>query len=287
MGPIAIAVICATVFGVISSIAAFIHSMLTSRDKRLNDIAQQKALTQEIEGLEKLRSEMLNFKRYNVYYQVLGENKDAVQYLDQKIEEILKKKSDLIEHYAQVIVKESSAIVAGTFSLARKEGCDKLKEEVTSQLKAYDKEIEQLQKRRANLWDSHKELQDSILNQEKKHNEHMDSVYQQHSALVEKLFLRHMRVNENLTKLFIESSTNVFNALIKTPIEFLTNFFHASKGISPSTAQDETLRRQRIAALETSINAPKELEYHSLKQKEELESDPASAGYSRQLSFTG
>ena len=287
MGPIAIAVICATVFGVISSIGAFIHQVLSSRDKRLNDLAQQRALGQETTELKKLRDEMLNFKRYNAYYQVLGENKEAVQYLDQKIEEILKKKSALIDRYSQAIIKESNAIVAGDVSLARKEVCDKLKAEIDSQCKAYDLEIEQLQKRRASLWDSHKELQAYILDQEKKRNEHMDAVYQQHSALLEKIFLRHNENSEHTAKSLIESSTQVFKSFIAAPIEFLAACFNLSQGISLKAVQQEKLRRQTIAALQASINNEQDMfDSHSLDKKNQHDSESAGRGYPAQFSFT-
>lgn len=287
MEPMTIVIICATVFGIVSSISAFIHQMLTSRDKRLNDLAQQKALVQETTELEKLRHEMLNFKRYNAYYQVLGENKDAVQYLDQKIEDILKKKSEIIERYAQAIINESNAIVTGTSSFSRKEVCDKLKEEVDSQLKAYDTEIEQLQKRRASLWDSHNELQEYILDQEKKRNDHMDTVYQQHAALFEKIFLRHNQNSENIAKLFIESSTQTFASLIKIPIEFLKKYFSLSKGISLQTVQQEKLRRQTVAALEASINGLEDCENHSLENNNiQPNSESIPRGYPAQFSFT-
>ncbi|WP_131781750.1 hypothetical protein [Legionella gresilensis] len=285
MGPIAIAVICAAVFGVVSTITAFIHRLLASRDKRLNDLAQAKALTQETIELEKLRHEMLSYKRYNAYYQVLGENKEAVQYLDQKIEEILKKKSELIERYAQAIVKESNAIVAGNSSLDRKEVCDKLRQEIDNQLKTYDTEIKQLQQRRSNLWNSNKELQDYILEQEKKRNEHMDAVYQQHSALLEKIFLRHNDNSENVTKTLIDSTTQTFKSLITAPIEFLSKTFRLTKNASSNVAKQELLKRQNIAALEALINGQDEVGNPGFDRKNKQENDKIPLGYAANFSF--
>lgn len=42
MEPITIAIICATVFGVVSGLAAFIRQLILSRDKKLNDKAQKR-----------------------------------------------------------------------------------------------------------------------------------------------------------------------------------------------------------------------------------------------------
>jgi hypothetical protein len=285
MGPIAIAVICTAIFGVVSTITAFIHRLLSSRDKRINDLAQEKALTQETTELQKLRHEMLSYKRYNAYYQVVGENKEAVQYLDQKIEEVLKKKSDIIERYAQIIVKESNAIVSGGGSLNRKEVCDQLRQEIDGQVKMYDAEIKQLQKRRANLWDSNKELQDYILDQERKRNEHMDTVYQQHSALLEKIFLRHNENSEHVTKSLIDSSTQTFKSLITAPIEFLAKAFRLSKGIKPTIAKQELLKRQNIAALEALINGQDEVSSPDFGKRNKQNTDKTPLGYSAHFSF--
>ncbi|STX51248.1 Uncharacterised protein [Legionella busanensis] len=285
MGPIAIAVICAAVFGVVSTITAFIHRLLASRDKRLNDLAQAKALTQETTELEKLRHEMLSYKRYNAYYQVLGENKEAIQYLDQKIEEILKKKSALIERYAQAIVKESNAIVTGNSSPDRKIVCDKLRQEIDNQLKTYDIEIKQLQTRRSNLWNSNKELQDYILEQEKKRNEHMDAVYQQHSALLEKIFLRHTDNTENITKTLIDSTTQTFKSLITAPIEFLAKSFRLTRNASSNVAKQELLKRQNIAALEALINGQDEVGSPGFDRKNKQENDKMPLGYTANFSF--
>ena len=53
-----IALVCVTVFGVVGILSAFIRQLLLSREKRLNDLAQQRALQQETHELEKIRQEM-------------------------------------------------------------------------------------------------------------------------------------------------------------------------------------------------------------------------------------
>lgn len=186
MEPVTIAIICVTAFGVVAVLAAFIRQLLLSRDKNLNDQAQQIALAQEVKELENLRNQMANNKRFDSHYQVLGSNKEAIQYLDQKIEDILKKKTDLIERYSQIAVKESTAIIGGEQSAERKATCDKLKQEIDNELEFYNNELEQLQKRRDSLWDTHSELKEYLLEQERKRNKHLDAIYQRHSGLLEK-----------------------------------------------------------------------------------------------------
>ena len=74
-----------------------------------------------------MREQMQSNKRFDSHYKVLGANKDAIIYLDNKIEDTLHKKTQLIDRYAQVTIKESGAIVDGELSVERKAACDRLK----------------------------------------------------------------------------------------------------------------------------------------------------------------
>lgn len=254
MEPVSIAIICVAAFGVVAALTAFIRQLLLSRDKNLNDLAQQRALTQEAEELEKMRVQMGSAKRFDSHYQVLGANKDAIQYLDQKIDDLLRKKSELIQRYGQVTMKESSAIVAGSQLPERKVICDRLKDEVENELATYDKEIEKLQARRAALWESHKELQDYLLAQEKSRNESLDSLYQQHSTMLEKIYLRHNENSEAIAKQSIEASTTTFKALFSAPLEFFMAIFKISRDIAPDTPKKEILKRREVMLAELDIN---------------------------------
>lgn len=183
MEPVSIALICTAALGTVVILAAFIRQILLSRDKQLNDKAQSRALTQEVKELEEIRAQMQNEKRFDSHYQVLGANKDAIRYIDTKIEEILRTKTELVERYAKVIVKESDSIVSGAVSSERKTACDRLREEIDHKIAFYDSELKELQERRASLWDAHADFQRYLLNQEKSRNASLDSLYKQHSAL--------------------------------------------------------------------------------------------------------
>ena len=254
MDPVTIAIICASVFGVVVTLAAFIRQLLLSRDKDLNDQAQERALAKEVAELEKMRQEMANNKRFETHYHVLGANKEAIQYIDQKIEDILKKKYALIERYSQLIIKESSSIISGGSSEDRKAACDKLKEEIDKEIKFYDNEIQLLQTRRGNLWDSHSEFQDYLLDQEKQRNEHLDGVYKQHADMLEKVYLRHNENSEHVATETIKASTETFKTLLMAPINFLMGLFKMSTGISSDTAESEVNSRQSVRDIETEIN---------------------------------
>ena len=254
MDPVTIAIICASVFGVVVTLAAFIRQLLLSRDKDLNDQAQERALAKEVAELEKMRQEMASNKRFETHYHVLGANKEAIQYIDQKIEDILKKKYALIERYSQLIIKESSSIISGGSSEDRKAACDKLKEEIDKEIKFYDNEILLLQTRRGNLWDSHSEFQDYLLDQEKQRNEHLDGIYKQHADMLEKVYLRHNENSEHVATESIKASTDTFKTLLMAPINFLMGLFKMSTGISSDTAESEVQSRQTVRNFETEIN---------------------------------
>lgn len=199
---------------------------------------------------------MVDFKRLDSHYQMLGNNKDAIQYLDQKIEEILKRKYELIERYAQITTKESAEIVAGNYSEERKELCNKLKAEIDSELAFYDSELQQLQKRRATLWDSHSELQHNLVDQEKLRNEHLDNLYQQHTSVLEKVYIRHIENTETIAKDSIDAGTQTFKSLFASPIQYLMNLFKPSTGLTAGQAQKEAAARDAVSDVEDSINDP-------------------------------
>ncbi|MFC7780316.1 hypothetical protein [Legionella taurinensis] len=254
MEPVTIAIICAAVFGVVGILAAFIRQLLISRDKNLNDQAQLRALAQEAAELNKLRQQMASNKRFDSHYQALGSNKEAIQYLDQKIEEILKKKEELIHRYAEVAIRESETIISGEQAPGRKEACDKLKREIDKEIEFYDNELALLQKRRAALWDSHSELQDYLLDQEGRRNRHLDTIYQRHTGLLEKIYLRHNYNSEHVARDSLKSTTSTFKSALMLPLEFLLGFFRISSGIDPEQAKKEAQQREDVAEAETDIN---------------------------------
>lgn len=254
MEPLTIAVICATVFGAVTAVAVFIRQLLLSRDNKLNELAQQRALKQEAVELEKIRGQMSSAKRFDSHYQVLISNKDAIEYLDQQIESILAKKEELIHRYAELAIKESSVIVAGGKNPEGKALCDGLKQEIDSFIKIHENEIIQHQNRRAKLWDVRADLQDSLIEQERKRNKHLDGIYLKHTALLEKVYLRHAQKSENLAKYSMDASTQTFKAMIMTPLHFLTGFFKASIGISLEALEAEIDAREEIEDAEKEIN---------------------------------
>ncbi len=254
MEPVSIAIICAVVFGTVVAVSAFVRQLMLSRDKKLNDEAQERALDQEARTLERLRREMENRKRFDSHYQVLGGNKEAVQYLDQKIEETIKKKSDVINRYAVSVQKESSAIINGLSSSERKLVLDKLRDEIDNELQFYDKELEQLQQRRGVLWDTHTELQYYLLDQEKSRNDHLDKVYEFHTALLEKIYLRHNENSEHVAVESIQAGTATFREIVLAPLQLLLGYFSLSSGIAADKVKEELKTRDEVADLEKDIN---------------------------------
>lgn len=254
MDPVSIAIVCVAVFGAVTALAAFIRQLLLSRDKRLNDAAHRRALAQQATQMEELRTQMVSIKRFDSHYQVLGSNEGAIRYLDKKIEDLIQKKSDVIQRYSQTVFKESSAIISGQQSPQRKAQRDGLKAEVCKELLAYDNELENLQKRRKNLWESHAKLEDSLLYQETLRNEHLDKIYQEHSSMLEKLFARHNEDSDSIAKLSLEAGKSAFQLSVNAPAELLRGTFKPSDALSSVAALQELSHRREVLAAERDIN---------------------------------
>ena len=274
METLAIIMIGTAVFGCVVAISVFIRQLLLSRDKLLNDKAQERALAQETSILERMRREMEDNQRFSSHYKLLGANRDAIQYLDEKIEELLAKKMNLINRYGEATLKTTSAIVEGQDYLDRKVICDKLKFEMDDELKFFDVELEKLQARRASLWDSNFELQKYLLDQEKFRNAKMDSLFHKHSGLLEKIFLRHTDNIENIAKKSLEESTKTYS-LLTEPVKYLLQFFKLSKYIDSNQSLDEQSSRDDISDIESEINDDSFSETDELEDNSELEDNDA------------
>jgi hypothetical protein len=273
MDPISIALICAASFGAVVTVAAFIRMMILSRDRALNDEAQRTALAQEAGELERMREQMQSNKRFDSHYKVLGVNKDAIIYLDTKIEDILHKKAQLIDRYAQVSIKESEAIVDGALSTERKAACDRLKLEIDEEIKFYDSELTNLQQRRTSLWDANTDLQEYLLAQEQSRNESLDFIYKQHSGLLEKVYIRHIDESEHIAKHTIDAGTSTFKTMVWAPIQFLLQYFNPSTGVALDQSQIERDARDEVEKAESDVNDPPNDDINSDKQSDENKED--------------
>ncbi len=254
MEPVIIAVICTVVFGAVTALSVFIRQILLSRDKHLNDRAQQRALLHESSELEKLRTQMESNKRFDSHYQVLGANRESIEYIDQKIQGILDKKMELIQRYAQMTLKESSAIIDGGQSPERKGMCDLLKDEIDREIKFYEIELQKLQAHRASIWDSRLDLQDSLIAHEELRNENLDKLYVGHTGLLEKIYIRHDESTEHFAEQTLEAGTRSFKETLMAPIRFLKQYFKASGNVSPDKIADEKASRMRVGDAEEKIN---------------------------------
>jgi hypothetical protein len=258
MEPIVVALICTAVFGTVVILAAFLRQILLSRDKRLNEEAQIRAMAQRAEELDKIRKQMHSTPRFQAHYQLFGENKKAIENLDKKIEAILRKKEKLVERYAKLAMKESNEIISkGEASNERKVACDKVRQVIDSELTFYDSELRLLQKYRTDLFGTQVEFGRHLLAQEKARNANLDAIYKQHSALLEKLYLRHIEIDEGVAIETIKAGTATFKDLLLAPIQFLGQFFGGGIGMpNISLVQTRVERKSRtdVEQAEKDIN---------------------------------
>ena len=254
MEPVTVAIICATVFGAVVALSAFIRQLILSRNKSMNDKAQNKAVAIEAKQLANMRKELEKSERFNSHYQMLGNNREAIRHIDDKIEQILDKKTQLIDRYSSMAMKNSHAIIDGECDKDVKADCDKLKMEMDKQLQLFDEQLKVLQQRRAKLWDSNDDLQHYLIEQESKRNEKLDYLYQRHSGILEKLYVHHNDNSLNVTKQTLSEGSNAFKMIILAPLRFLMGFFGLSKGIDLDKAQEEADLRDEVSNAEDEIN---------------------------------
>lgn len=253
--------ICATVFGGIVAISAFIRQLIVSRERKLNDAAQQRALTKEFENLNDLRIRFESSQRNDTHYQVLEKNTDSIRYIDNQIEQIMERKIAIISRFSNIIMTQSDSIIKGQFSSENKHDCNVLRQEVDKELSHYNSEIERLQKTRANLWENHQELQDKLLAQESEHNKQLDDIYSKHSSIIEKLSLRSIDNSEVITKKTLDEGGNAFKMMILAPIKFLIAFFTKSEGIDLEKSLDEISEREDIKDAQDELDEWDDFEY--------------------------
>ncbi len=271
MEPISIAVICAVAFGTVVAISAFIRQLILSRDKTLNNEAQHRALSEEAKVLEQMRTQMENEKRFDSHYKLLGSNKDAIVYLDDKIEDILQKKSRLIERYSQISLKETSDMIDNGAKDDRKDYCDRLKREIDSEIAFYDKELANLQERRSKLWDTSSQLQIHLVDQEKDRNERLDAVYKRQTSIFEKMFIRHSESHDIAVKETISAGSSAFKLMVMAPIRFLMQFFAPLPDVSKDQLAKELEHRQQVKDIEDEINQSSD------ESLEDIDADDLSA----------
>jgi hypothetical protein len=253
MEPVTIAIVSTAVFGVVTTISIFIRQLLLSRDKQLNDKAQARALDYETKELENMRKQMESTKRFDSHYKVLDSNKDDIQYLDQKIETLLEKKLQLINRYSVAAIKESQALIGGDSSAERKAICDRLRVEIDREIAFYDEQLKELQTRRSSFWDTHKELQEYLIEQERTRNEKLDEIYLRHTVLLEKIYVRHSTNTENVAVRSIDAGTSAFN-FITAPLQMLLGYFNVTANLSPARVIDEIAGRREVGDIERDLN---------------------------------
>ena len=253
MEPVSIAIIGTAIFGVTTSIAVFIRQLLLSRDQRLNEKAQERALEKETAALEKMRKKMESTSRFDAHYSVLDSNKDEIQYLDQKIENLLEKKFTLVKRYSDLTMKESAQLIKGEGQEERKQIIGRLREEIDLEIEFYDEQISTMQKRRASIWDTHLDLQTYLVEQEQSRNKSLDDLYKSHTGMLEKIYLRNIDKSEKVTIKSIDSGASAMSLIIE-PFKFLLKFLQILPNVSAQKAEEEIAWRDEVGDYEDSLN---------------------------------
>ncbi len=252
MEAVAVAIVCAATFGMVAILSDFVKKLSSSREKNLNDNAQQRAIVQKAKEWRSSENDLERLKRFESYYQLLVENKEAIHYLRQKIEDLFKKKSYLIHRFTDMAIKEAKSMVGNELAIENKRIYDRTKKEIANELALYNSQLEKIQIQRQNLWLSSLDVHAHLLEQEKTYNDYLDSFYQLHSEYLEKVYCRNS-----------SSKYAIFSNL--------EPYFEASTAISKDQVGIENKLRRDVIRAQYALNANDDCFFEKMTQHSEKE----------------
>lgn len=246
MEPSTTLLICASAFGLGTMVLICIRHFMLSRDNKLNDKAQRAALQEEIETLSNFREEVMNSNQFTAHYQALGDNQEQIHKLNEEIEEIFNNKLSLMKHYTELSCHKTQKLNEEKFSEKNQEKYLSSKSKINAEIQFYEKELKALQARRNMLWENRDELKNLLLEEEKKRNKAINQLYQSHTTLLEKLYLRHNRNSENFATKTIEAGTQAFK-LILYPLAKLLEYLKPE--IFDSSTKKEKNKKKKVKSI--------------------------------------
>ena len=259
MEPITITLIAAVSVCGIVAMSVFIRQLFLSRNQRVNEEAQNKALSLEADELVRLRMEVQRSQKYDSYYQLLGKNKESIRYIDSRIDDIIEQKAELIQRYSQTVLTNSQYMGDHKKSSKIKKDCNHLKEVLDEQIRGFDQQIKSLQTQRAELWDMQEGISNKVMRQEEARYKKMDTIYEKHSQILEKMYVKHNDIRENTTAKILDSGNFAFKQIVLAPFKFLLGLFSKTKNVDPEQVEQETTSREDVLEMQRNISNPQGL----------------------------
>ena len=279
MEAVIVALICATVYGAVVILAEFVRRLVLSRDKKLNEEALSRALTNQIGEMEKLRQQMQSQSSFEAHYHVLKENREVIQGIGLRISSLLSEKASWIQRYSQDVIKELESIRSEGKDMGdRKLIFDQLRDKIDSLIASYDAELKNLQEERGQLWKDQTDFQKSLLTEEKSRNASMNEMFKQHAAMLEKFFITYTATVETIALKDIDAGGISFKDILMAPIQFLMQFFSGSAASNVEVDQPaaEKAARAEVNRVEELVNEPDEVMYtHKVDLSEVKEAEEA------------
>ncbi|HAF87645.1 MAG: hypothetical protein CMF38_06180 [Legionellaceae bacterium] len=254
MEPVMITLGCIAIFGVAISLMVFVRQLCLSRDKQLNDKANYEALKLEAAELARFRQDLAEQERLTAHYYILGENKEAIKNLDDRIDAIFHQKMTLTTRYTDIMLAQTKTILSDESTIEKQALLIKLKEEVAKELDRLDTEIAHLQTKRTQLWQTHKGYQTRLLEQEKIRNAKLDELFLQQTLTLEKVMIGHASVAASFAKDTLEASNYSIKTLFATPLEYLFAYFRATPEPASEEVLTEKLRRESLLETLDDLN---------------------------------
>lgn len=257
MEPITIVLLTAAAITGIVALSAFIRQLFINRNQKIMEESQRRALAMEAKQLSKIRNEMREESTPNLHYQLLGENKEAIRYIDNRIDGLMQRKLDLIDKYTQTVSKKAALIQADEMTETDMKSCQQLKSVVDDQLQAIDGQITQLREQRKQLWTDRKDLHEKVMEKEEKRQVRMNTVYKSHTSALEKLYAKHNEIRQSHTSEVLQSGNMTFKSILMAPIRFLQAvFFPSTLNIDEQQAARESEARQHVGAAQSHLLGP-------------------------------
>lgn len=253
MEPVSIVVICAASFGGLMTLASVIHQYFLSRNQRLHQLAEERAVRYQQKALERLRNEIRQ-NQFKQEYHLLDENKEAITHLDEEIHKLMTQKITIIQRFSKLMDKEVKRKRERFFSSHHQKKINTLKEEMSLSLSLSDQRIKTLQDNRGDLLQYKKHIEKDIRQKEIEQNKALNTLYEQHGAFLEKIQLKQAEYRFSLANSIVSATTSLFDKLIMAPAKFIAAYFSPSSNINSKKPSQEVRLRANMLALENRLN---------------------------------
>lgn len=223
-----------------------IDQMALSRDKCLNQKAQQKALVQEHHRLHCLGQQLLSSLSNDI---PLLHEQDVDQ-LNRHIEQLFEEKCQLVQQYIQMAQIEAAAVLQGDMTPNRKQACDTLRTQIECELRFFSGQLQTMQQERAAVLSDASLLQKQWLQSENERLNTLNQLFRRHATILEKIYVRHAHHSEMDGVV----SCPTYRYLTGFSAQWLMQFYGTAQNITIEQSEQEHELRRIIRSMSSAAN---------------------------------